>query len=560
MQPSVSLIATIAASFALALLLGLVANRLRLPTLVGYLLAGIVVGPATPGLVIDIELSQQMADIGIILLMFGIGLHFSLRDLLQLRQLALPGALGGITVATLTGTLLALLWHWPLGTGVVFGLCLSVASTVVLMRSLDQQGLLKSVNGHIAMSWLIVEDMVMVIVLVLLPPLSGWLGGHAANSGSAAPLWQTLVITLVKIAMFLALMQIVGRRVFPWLLAYVAGNGSRELFTLTVIAVAVGIAFGSSQLFGVSLALGAFLAGMVMHESPLSHRAANESLPLRDAFSVLFFVSVGMLFDPAILVHEPLRVLIAVTIIMLCKPVAAFLLVLLYRYPLNTALTVAAGLSQIGEFSFILAALGKELNLLPPEAVNLVLAAALITVSLNTFVFRAVEPGQRWIRARTPLVRLLERSEDPLAELPMSVQSAEVTGHVVLVGYGRVGGRIGKGLLARGMAFVVAEQNREIVERLRAQGLKAVAGDAAEPAVLIQAHVARASTLVITLPDTLQVPHMVQVARMLNPDVKVLVRANSEEALQLLNANNTGTVFLGEQEVANSMLAVLQDS
>ncbi len=559
MQPGISLIATIAASFALALLLGLLANRLRLPTLVGYLLAGILVGPATPGLVVDIALSQQMADIGIILLMFGIGLHFSLRDLLQLRQLAVPGALGGILVATLTGTVLALLWHWPLGTGLVFGLCLSVASTVVLMRSLDQQGLLKSVNGHIAMSWLIVEDMVMVVVLVLLPPLSGWLGGHATD-GNGTPLWQTLLLTVLKIAAFLGLMQIVGRRVFPWLLAYVAGNGSRELFTLTVIAVAVGIAFGSSQLFGVSLALGAFLAGMVMHESPLSHRAANESLPLRDAFSVLFFVSVGMLFDPSILVNEPLHVLIVVAIIMLCKPVAAFLLVLAYRYPLNTALTVAAGLSQIGEFSFILAALGKELNLLTPEAVNLVLAGALITVSLNTFVFRAVEPVQRWIRTRTPLVRLLERPDDPLAELPMTVASAEVTGHIVLVGYGRVGGRIGRGLLARGVAFVVAEQNREIVESLRTQGIKAVAGDAAEPAVLIQAHVARASTLVITLPETLQVPHMVQVARMLNPDVRVLVRANSEEALQLLNSSNTGTVFLGEQEVANSMLAVLNDS
>ena len=559
MQPGLSLIATIAASFALALLLGLLANRLRLPTLVGYLLAGILVGPATPGLVIDIELSQQMADIGIMLLMFGVGLHFSLRDLLQLRKLAVPGALAGISVATLIGTALAWLWHWPAGTAMVFGLCLSVASTVVLMRSLDQQGLLKSVNGHIAMSWLIVEDMAMVVVLVLLPPLSSWLGGHTA-SGDGMPLWQSLLLTLVKIAAFLALMQIVGRRVFPWLLAYVAGNGSRELFTLAVIAVAVGIAFGSSQLFGVSIALGAFLAGMVMHESPLSHRAASESLPLRDAFSVLFFVSVGMLFDPAILLHEPVRVVIVVLVIMLCKPLAAFGLVLAYRYPLNTALTVAAGLSQIGEFSFILAALGKQLQLLPPEAVNLVLAGALITVSLNSFVFHAVEPLQRWIRTRTPLVRLLERSEDPLAELPMTVASAEVTNHVVLVGYGRVGGRIGKGLLARGVAFVVAEQNREIVEGLRAQGIKAVAGDAAEPVVLIQAHVARASTLVITLPETLQVPYMVQVARMLNPDVRVLVRANSEESMQLLNSANTGTVFLGEQEVANSMLAMLNDA
>ncbi|HTR00532.1 MAG TPA: cation:proton antiporter [Candidatus Acidoferrum sp.] len=552
MHTGISLITTVAASFALALALGLVANRLKLPTLVGYLIAGMLVGPATPGLIVDLALSQQLADIGIILLMFGVGLHFSLGDLLQVRRLAVPGALTGIAVATLLGFALAQWWHWGIGAGLVFGLCLSVASTVVLMRALEQQGILKSVNGHIAMGWLIVEDLAMVLVLVLLPPLAGTLGGHT-DAAAGASLWQTLLVTLLKVAVFLVLMQVAGRRVFPWLLAYVAGNGSRELFTLTVIAVAVGIAFASSQWFGVSLALGAFFAGMVMRESPLSHRAANESLPLRDAFSVLFFVSVGMLFDPHVLLQQPLRVLVVVAIILLGKPTAAFLLVATFRYPLNTALTVAAGLSQIGEFSFILAALGREFGLLPADAMNLVLAGALITVSINTFVFRSVEPVQRWIRTRTPLVRLLEKPDDPLAELPMTIQSSEVTGHIVLIGYGRVGGRIGKALLDKHITFVVAEQNREIVEKLRAQGIKAVAGDSAEPAVLIQAHVARAKTLVITLPDTLHVPHMVEVARMLNPDIEVLVRANSEEALALLAKSNIGDVFLGEQEVANSM-------
>ena len=546
MHEGLSLITTIAASFALALMLGLVATRLKLPTLVGYLLSGIVI-TALPGVAVDLSLSQQLADIGIILLMFGVGLHFSLKDLLQVRRLVIPGALSGILIATLLGLSLARWWQWPWSSALVFGLCLSVASTVVMMRALDQQGILKSVNGHIAMGWLIVEDMALVLVLVLLPPLSG----H--DAAADAVLWQSVLLTLLKVGIFLALMHIVGRRVFPQLLAYVAGSGSRELFTLTVFAVAIGIAFASSQFFGVSIALGAFFAGMVMRESPLSHRAANESLPLRDAFSVLFFVSVGMLFDASVLLDKPLQVLALVAIILLAKPVGAFVLISLYRYPLTTGLTVAAGLSQIGEFSFILAALGRELELLPADAMSLILAASLITISINTFVFRAIEPLQRWIREQRPLVRLLERSDDPLAELPMTVGSHEVTGHIVLVGYGRVGGRIGKQLLQQGRTFVVAEQNREVVEKLRAHGVKAVAGDAAEPAVLIQAHVARAAILVITLPDTLHVPHMVEVARMLNPNIEVHVRANSEEAAELLAKANVGDVYLGEAEVARSI-------
>jgi monovalent cation:H+ antiporter-2, CPA2 family len=567
------LISTITACFAVALLMGLLANRLRLPTLVGYLLTGVLVS-AFPGLDVDVELAHQLADVGIILLMFGVGLHFSLQDLLQVRSLAVPGALIGIGVATSLGYGLSQLWGWSHGAGVVFGLSLSVASTVVLMRALEQRGIMKSMNGYIAMGWLIVEDLAMVLVLVLLPPLSAWMGAVPPEAATLAadiaanlpptmnptPLWQSLLLTLIKVAAFIALMQVVGRRVFPWLLSYVAHTGSRELFTLTVIAVAIGIAFASTEFFGVSIALGAFFAGMMMRESPLSHRAANESLPLRDAFSVLFFVSVGMLFDLSILLTQPLKVLAVVAIILFGKPLTSFLLVLAFRYPLNTALTVAAGLSQIGEFSFILGALGESLGLLSAEGMSLILAGALISVPLNSVVFHAVEPAQRWIRTRTELARLLERQTDPLAELPMSIASAEVTDHVVLVGYGRVGSRVGQGLLAAKVAFVVADENRETVEKLREQGIKAVAGNAAEPAVLIQAHVARASALVITLPDTLQVPHMVEVARMLNPGIKVLVRANSDEAAQLLNDTDAGTVFLGEQEVAKSMLAQLAAS
>lgn len=379
MVHNITLITTIAASLGLALIMGLIASRLKLPALVGYLLAGILLGPSTPGFVADAALSAQLAEIGVILLMFGVGLHFAFDELIRVRRIALPGALVQIAVATAMGMSLGSLWGWELGASLVFGLALSVASTVVLLRALEQRDQLQSVNGRIAVGWLIVEDLVMVLVLVLLPPLAGVLGGGptpGAEAASALEMLQVLLITLGKVSLFIAIMLLVGKRFLPWLLAYVANSGSRELFTLTVIAAAMGIAYGSAELFGASFALGAFFAGMMMRESSLSHRAAEESLPLRDAFSVLFFVSVGMLFDPAVLLQQPLQVLAVVAIIMLGKSLAAFLLILAFRYPLNTALTVSASLAQIGEFSFILVGLGAALNLLPQEGVNLVLAAA----------------------------------------------------------------------------------------------------------------------------------------------------------------------------------------
>lgn len=555
MPHSITLITTIAASLGLALIMGLIANRLKLPPIVGYLIAGILLGPATPGFVADIELSGQLAEIGVILLMFGVGLHFSLDDLLAVRRIAVPGAIVQIAVATALGMGVATLWDWSLGASLVFGLALSVASTVVLIRALEQRGLLQSVNGQIAVGWLIVEDLAMVLVLVLLPPLAGWLGGggELAAKGADPGLLETLMIALGKISIFVALMLVVGRRVFPWLLGYVASTGSRELFTLSVIAAAVGIAYGSAQLFGVSFALGAFLAGMVMRESHLSHRAAEESLPLRDAFSVLFFVSVGMLFDPDVLVQLPLQVLAVVAIIVVGKTLAAFLLVLAFRYPLNTALTVSASLAQIGEFSFILAGLGVSLGILPREGMSLILAGALISISLNHLLFLAVEPAQAWIRSRSKLARTLERPDDPLAELPMTAESREIKGHVVLVGYGRVGRRIGEALAEHGLPFVVAEQNRELVETLRERGIHAVAGDASDPAVLVQAHIARAHMLVIATPDTLRARRMIEIARMLNPRVETLVRTHSEEEAALLRNESAGTVFLGEHELALSM-------
>jgi monovalent cation:H+ antiporter-2, CPA2 family len=553
---SVTLISTIAAGLGLALIMGFIAARLKLPVLVGYLVAGIIIGPATPGFVADVELSSQLAEIGVMLLMFGVGLHFSLEDLLAVRRIALPGAIVQITVATALGMFVAALWGWSLAAGIVFGLALSVASTVVLLKALESRGVLDSVNGRIAIGWLLVEDLVMVLVLVLLPAMALWLGG-TGNAAAEPPgnrsLSITLALTIGQVSVFLVLMLVVGRRLFPWLLWQIARTGSRELFTLCIVAAAVGIAYGSAELFGVSFALGAFFAGMVMRESPLSYRAAEESLPLRDAFSVLFFVSVGMLFDPDVLIGEPLHVLIVLAIIIFGKSLAAFLIVLLFRYPLNTALTVSASLAQIGEFSFILVGLGVSLGLLPTEGQSLILAGAIISIALNPVLFRAIEPAQAWIRSRSKIAQALERPDDPLAALPMTTDLKRLTEHVVVVGYGRVGRRIGEALTAQGISIVVAEQNREIVERLRKNGIAAVSGDASEPAVLLQAHVHRACILVIATPDTLNVRKMIEIARTVNPRIETVVRTHSEEEAVLLEKDKAGKVFLGEHELAIGM-------
>ena len=560
MPHSVELITTITTGLGLALIFGFAAARLKLPTLVGYLLAGIVIGPFTPGFVADTQLAGQLAEIGVMLLMFGVGLHFSLDDLLSVKKIALPGAVVQIAVATAMGMALTAWWGWSLIAGIVFGLSLSVASTVVLLKALESHGVLETPNGRIAVGWLVVEDLVMVLVLVLLPPLAGTLGGNGTPA-STQSLLGTLALTLGEVALFIGLMLVVGRRLFPWLLWQVARTGSRELFTLCVVAAALGIAYGSSALFGVSFALGAFFAGMVLRESALSYRAAEESLPLRDAFSVLFFVSVGMLFDPRVLVEQPLQVLAVVAIIVFGKSLAAFLLVLAFRYPLNTALTVSASLAQIGEFSFILAGLGVTLGVLPVAGQSLILAGALISIALNPLAFRMAEPLQRWILARSTLARRLEVRDDPLAELPASVPSHTLTHHIVLAGYGRVGRHIAEALDAKGLPYVVAEQQREAVEKLRARGIHAVVGDASEPAVLIQAHVARARMLVIAIPDAFHARKMIEIARTLNPRIHIVVRSHSAEEAELLRREQTVEVLVGEQELANSMVRhVIQNS
>ncbi|HEY0297227.1 MAG TPA: YbaL family putative K(+) efflux transporter [Bordetella sp.] len=554
MEHSVPLITTLAAGFGMALILGFVAERLKVPALVGYLIAGIIIGPATPGFVADVQLASELSEIGVMLLMFGVGLHFSLQDLLDVKHLAVPGAVVQMALATALGMLLAWWWGWSWGGGLIFGLSLSCASTVVLLKGLEARGVLETLNGRIAVGWLVVEDLATVLVLVLLPPLAGVLGGHVPQHGVVdAPLWLTIGKTLLQVAVFIGLMLVVGRRALPWLLWQVSRTGSRELFTLCVIAVAIGIAYGAAQLFSVSFALGAFFAGMVMRESEFSHRAAEESLPLRDAFSVLFFVSVGMLVDPAILVRQPLHVLGVLLIIMFGKSLAAMALVLVFRYPLNTALIVSASLAQIGEFSFILAGLGVSLGLLPSEGMSLVLAGALISIALNPVLFAAIEPLRRWILARSALARRLEARGDPYAELPPSTERKYLEGQVVLVGYGRVGRRIAAELVAHAIPFVVAEQNRERVEELRKQGMAAVSGDAAEPAVLIQAHIAHAAMLVVAAPDPVDVRKMVDTARKLNPGIEIVLRTHSEDESHLLRKENLGAVFFGEEELARGM-------
>lgn len=561
MHAELSLVTTIAVALGAALLLGFVALRLKLPAIVGYLLAGVLIGPATPGFVADVGLAQQLSEIGVMLLMFGVGLHFSIDDLKEVRGIALPGALAKMLLATLLGMAAARLWGWSLGAGLVFGLALSVASTVVLLRALEDRGLLESLNGKIAIGWLLVEDLVMVLVLVLLPAFGGFLGGAPATGAPAptAPLFGAhslglqVLMTLAQLGIFVAVMLVGGRRLFPWLLWQVAKTGSRELFTLCVMAAAVGIAYASSAVFGVSFALGAFFAGMMLRESALAHRAGEESLPFRDAFSVLFFVAVGMLLDPAVLVRDPLRVGVVVAIIVGGKFVISLGLVLLFRYPLNTALTIAASGAQIGEFSFILAGMGVGLGLLPAEGRTLILAGALVSIGINHLVFALIEPVQRWVRRSSALANALERPVDPLAALPLSVGEKELTGHVVLVGYGRVGRRLGAALSDQGAHFVVADRNREIVEDLRARGIHAVSGDASDPVVMAQTHVMRARLLVIATPDSFAVRKMIEIARILNPSIETVVRTHSEEEAELLRQEHADMVFMGEHELALGM-------
>jgi CPA2 family monovalent cation:H+ antiporter-2 len=540
------LIATIVGGLVLAFIFGTLANRFKMPPLIGYLVAGIAIGPFTPGFVGDADLAQELAEIGVILLMFGVGLHFSLKDLLSVKNIAIPGAVAQIAIATLLGMGLGWTLGWPMGEGFLFGLALSVASTVVLLTALQERRLVETKRGRIAVGWLIVEDIAMVLALVLIPALSGILGGKGeAMSGNA--LLLTLGMTLGKVVAFVAVMLIVGRRVIPWILERIADTGSRELFRLAVLAIALGFALGSAYVFGVSFALGAFFAGMILSESELSHRAAEESLPLRDAFSVLFFVSVGMLFDPSILLREPLLVLATVLIIVVGKSLAALLIVRIFGHPMSTALTISASLAQIGEFSFILATLGISLDLLSSVARDLILGGAILSILINPLLFSLLDRLKPRIEAR----------EGGEAQAEVAQQEVDLDGHVVLVGYGRVGRGIGEQLRAQGTPFVVIEAQIENVEALRAEGIQVLYGNGAQSDLLKAAAIERARWLLVAIPEAFEAGQLIEHARAANPSLQVVARAHSDAEIEHLEKHGAHQVIMGEREIARGMLGAL---
>jgi CPA2 family monovalent cation:H+ antiporter-2 len=549
-MPHHTLITTIVVALVLAFAFGVVAQRLRFSPLVGYLVAGVLISPFTPGYVADQGIANELAEIGVILLMFGVGLHFSFEDLLSVGRIAIPGAIAQIASATALGMGLAWWLGWPMSAGFVFGLALSVASTVVLLRAMQERRLLETERGRIAVGWLIVEDLAMVLTLVLLPALAPVLAAGATLGLFALVL--PIAITLGKVTAFVAIMLVVGKRLIPWILHYVAHTGSRELFRLAVLAIALGVAFGAAMLFDVSFALGAFFAGMILSESELSQRAASETLPLRDAFAVLFFVSVGMLVDPMVVAREPGAVLATVLIIVIGKSIAAFVIVRLFGHPTATALTIAASLAQIGEFSFILAGLGVGLKLLPEPARDLILAGAILSILLNPLLFAALD---RWL-AKTEAKSAPDAVSDAHGETAARepVPLTRLTDHVVLVGHGRVGGFISAALPAD-TALLVIEDDARRIATLGGEAREAIAGNAADPEVMRAANLAAARCLLVAIPDAFEGGQVVAQARELNPALPIVARAHSEDEIEHLKKHGATKVVMGEHEIAKAMIA-----
>lgn len=541
MPHNTSLIAILVGGFVLAFLFGMLAQRLRLSPLVGYLVAGVVAGPFTPGFVGDQTLAPQLAEIGVILLMFGVGLHFSLRDLLDVRKIAVPGALIQIAVATVLGWALARLFGWSHGAGVVFGMSLSVASTVVVLRALEDRRQLETTRGRVTVGWLIVEDLVMVLVLVLLPALAGVFRGE---SGGAGEILTALLTTLLKVGGFIAFMLLVGRRVIPWVLERVAGTGSRELFTLCVLAIALGVAFGSAAMFGVSFALGAFFAGLLLNESEFSHRAATETLPLRDAFAVLFFVSIGMLFDPMILVEQPLQVLATFAIIVGGNGLVTWAASRALGKANESALLIAVSLAQIGEFSFILAGLGLQLGILPQEGLDLVLAGALLSIIVNPLLFAWLDRRQARERAAMPPEDLQVMSP-PIPD--------DIADHVILIGHGRVGGELARLLTQRKVPVVVIDGEEDLVIRARAAGLPAIRGNAVNERVLREAKPERANTVMVAIANVLEAGEIITRLRQIKPGLTILARAHSDAEVKHLLEHGADGAVMAERELAHSL-------
>jgi K+:H+ antiporter len=551
------LIATIVGGIGLAFVLGTLAHRLRLSPLIGYLAAGVLMGPHTPGFVGDQDLARQLAEVGVILLMFGTGLHFSLDDLLSVKGIAIPCALAQMALVTLLGSMLAQLIGWPLETGLVFGLGLSVASTVIVLRKLQDERQLETERGRIAVGWLIIQDIIMIFALVLLPAVADTLGGGAAATRTALPsplsflaphtVVGALTLAIAKLAAFLAVMMVVGRRVIPWVLHYVAHTGSRELFRLAVLAIALGVAFGASELFDISFALGAFLAGMILAESQLSQRAAQETLPLRDAFAVLFFVSVGMLFDPTVLLRQPMLVGATFLIIVVGNALAASTLALVFRSPLQMALALAASLAQIGEFSFILAGLGVELKLLPEAAYDLILAGAILSILVNPLLFAVLARLAPWLEAR-------ERKTDVEQAMPQSLRApTSLSGHAVLVGHGRVGSLVAEALERAGQPYLVIEEQQSVIAQLQKRGVEVIAGNAAQPGLLEAANVAGARWLISAIPNPFESGNLIEQSRATNMGLDIVARAHSDAEVEYLRKCGANLTIMGEREIARGI-------
>ena len=553
MHHDTDLINIVAVGLGLAFVLGMLANKLRLSPLVGYLVAGICVGPFTPGFVADQELANQLAEIGVMLLMFGVGLHFSLKDLMAVKAIAIPGAVVQISVATLLGWALAWAMGWPTVQGIVFGFSLATASTVVLLRAMEERRLLDTHRGRIAVGWLIVEDLACVLALVLMPVLAEVMG-EVSTSGqpvTAGEVLASIGLTLLKVALFVAVMLVVGRRVIPLALKAVARTGSRELFTLSILAMALGVAFGSAMLFGVSFALGAFFAGMLLNESELSHKAANDSLPLRDAFAVLFFVSVGMLFNPNILVAHPLQVLATTFIIIIGKSLAAFLIVRAFGHPKSTALTISASLAQIGEFAFIIAGLGVALGILSGEGRDLVLAGALISIILNPLIFQWLD---RWQAKQERVV--VEATEPEMPPGP----SLALHDHALVIGYGRVGSELAGVLRDRGVPVLVIDDNVHHVQAAHAAGIPAIRGSAAADKVLAEAHPEKAQIAVLAIPQPLEAGEVLLKLRAINPALTLLARAHSDAEVKYLLEHGADGAVLAERELAYSLAEMVMST
>lgn len=564
MDHSLPLLFTLALAFVLALIFGCIAEKLKCPALVGFLCAGILCSSHTPGPTADMEIAMQLSEVGVILLMFGVGLHFSVSDLLKVKGIALPGAVLQMTIATVLGLLFAMyVWHWSVASALIFGLCLSCASTVVLLKALEMHGHLNTVDGQISVGWLVVEDIATVLILVLLPPVAQILGvsadGKPAEPMSASDILYIIASTILHVVAFVAVMMVVGRKFIPWVLWQITKTGSRELFTLSILTASVGIAYGAAAVFDVSFALGAFFAGMVMRESKFAHRAATDLLPLQDAFSVLFFVGVGMMLDWRVIIEEPWTILAMLAIIMLGKSLTAFCLVHFMRYPLHTSLNVSAALAQIGEFSFILAAQGIALGMTDQKMLSMVVASAILSIALNPLMFAITPYARRFAVRYFAWARAAAMLTDPYSVLPKETSRRMLMGQTILVGTGSVTRAVANKLAADDVPFVCISEDKAFAEELREQNRAVISGDAADPMVLVQGHIVTAAQLMVVDIDPVKTMKIVEMAKQLNPELNIMARVGSRDEVEHLQQEGIKNVYLDSESISEVLTRSIVD-